>query len=271
MLEKLFVVALCLPLTIPASPKTRNSSLPLRSPSPTSVSGFSLDGRIIDNQRVSEPTGYFYMSLDIYHTDFTSQSRIYLMKLRTDFTCGKQAVLNDENGYDWNYRLQSGYVHLGLGSDSNNHYLDSFPNSSVTTVTYGSSFGSTYTFNQQLQAGVSVDGLSLLGGNSTGLSIANQSSVLFTKDEPSLSHQGSGNDSWIQQWEFNFKDPSEVTYSLTSYYLFERKIDHRFRNPYSFSYNVDIKLTCTAWEHYIWHQLRDTRNTLANGSFSGNE
>lgn len=241
------------------------------------IPGFSYSYGNVDQFFKSEPTGYFYFDNDVYYADFTTNSRLYILRIAADFTCGKMANVNGDKSYDWNYRTDSGYIHSKVGRVTNGnqtssslHYITSWPksnvNSETSTATVTTSFGGKVTLGGEFSTGLSLtDGVQVSRLINGGFELSFSKSTSVTYPNPTISHQRAGSDNMEAQWNFKFAEPVETTYSLETFYLFEVKNDGNNYQDYSFEFEYEIKLTCSAWEGYIWHQLRDTSVTVSDG------
>ncbi|MDD6240728.1 MAG: hypothetical protein PUA93_03995 [Eubacteriales bacterium] len=121
-----------------------------------------------------------------------------------------------------------------------------WPNSSTLGATQlTSSFGQSYSFNSELQGGVSFDGASLKGSMSTGLTYSYSSSVTSTQPNPLVSRNPIGYPIEAYSWDYRFNPLGTVTYIADTYLLFEAKNDGRINDPYSFRLDFTIKYsTC---------------------------
>ena len=243
------------------------------------INGFTYNFGYTDQIFASEPTGYFYYDTDFYYADFSTNSRLYIMRIAADFTCGKMANLNGDKSYDINYRTISGYIHSkikqvssGSKRSSSINYITSWPLSNVTeetsTATISTSFGGKLTLSSAFSVNSSLmDGVVISEKYSNGFELSFDRQVTVTTPNPTISHQRNGNDALQAEWFFQFAQPVETSYSLDTYYLFEVKNDGQNYQSYSFGYEYEIKLTCSAWEGYLWHQLRDTVASDSNGQY----
>ena len=71
------------------------------------VKGFTYAGGSYGKELAKSSYGYFYSDTDYYYTPFTDVSRLYLVRVRTNFTPGSVASSNGESGFDNHYDLWS--------------------------------------------------------------------------------------------------------------------------------------------------------------------
>ncbi len=222
----------------------------------------------------TEPTGYFHYDTDIYYSQFTTTSRLYLIHVRSNFTSGSEAVLND-NSYDWHYDLWSGYIHVsasqkndGAKRSSSLQYVKSWPVSSSSDMTCDvtSSFGVNYTISNDIQVGASLnEGATITAKRTNGFSIGFQQATTIHGKEPSINaEKAPDQNADISYWSYQFHEPYKGSYQMDCYYMFEVSNDSAGYESYSFNYSIDIKMTNIAWKGYIWQQLKDTTTNVSS-------
>ena len=236
------------------------------------IPGFSYSYGSVNKFLASESTGYFYYDIDVLFSQFTTNSRLYIIHVRSNFTPGSQATRNGLNSYDAHYDLWSGYVHINSYQYSSNgkasssyKFIKSWPlsNSNELTSSISSSFGGSYTISREISAGVSFpEGVVVTQKNSSGFSLNFQTATTLYGPEPSLSRQEDANNQQQIDWEYQFANIYSGSYEMNCYYLFELKNDGNGYQDYSFKFDVGIKMTDIAWKGYIWQQLRDTDATM---------
>lgn len=274
-------ILLCLPVLFPLSICNGNatneairvigsrreviSRTPLDHPA---ISGFTYETG--DSQQViaTEPTGYFYYDADIYYSEFTTNSRLYIIHLRVDFTPGSVANKIDSS-YDWHYDLWSGQIEIeaekrtvGSQHTSSIQYAKSWPLSNSDSMTYSvsSSFGGNYTISSEIEAGAKFgDGAGITGKTSTGFTLGFEKTTTIYGDEPGISVQKSPDQTRdISTWVYQYHMQCGLTFRMNTYYMFEVKNDSTIGNKYAFNYNIKIKMTNVAWRTYWWEQQKDT-------------
>ena len=146
------------------------------------IPGFSYSYGYVDANRIAianKKTGYFYYDMDVYFTDFTSVSRLFLIRVKVDFTPGCEAYDNGNKEFDSRFSLYKGYTHINLyqkldlyAQSSSIAVKQGWPQSSNFTSTVTSSYGSSINLNATLSAGVSLtEGLSAKAQAGVGLTL----------------------------------------------------------------------------------------------------
>ena len=236
------------------------------------IPGFEYSYGNINPMIESEPTGYFYYDIDVYFSSFTSNSRLYLIHVGCNFTPGKQGYVNGDHGYDKNYGLYEGYIHIkayqttdGDKKSPSYKFIKSWPisDSKDRTATVTTSFGGSISLSKSIKAGVDfTDAATIEAVKQGGFTLNFSKSLSITQKEPMVSHQ-LGRDFRESQWHYQFKKGLyDSSYSLDTYYLFELKNDGKGYQNYSFKYDLDISRTNTAWESYPWAQYRTTEKVF---------
>lgn len=236
------------------------------------ISGFTYETG--DRQQViaTEPTGYFYYDADIYYSEFTTNSRLYIIHLRVDFTPGSAASKIDSK-YDWHYDLWSGEIQIeaerkweGNRHTSSLQYAKSWPlsNSDTTTYSVSSSFGGNYTISKDIEAGAKFgEGAGITEKTSHGFTLGFEKTTTIYGEEPGISAQKSPDQTKdIYTWVYQYHVQSGLTFRMNTYYMFEVKNDGTLGSQYSFDYNIKIKMTNVAWRTYWWEQHKDTATDL---------
>ncbi|MBP3713310.1 MAG: hypothetical protein J6I69_01930 [Bacilli bacterium] len=77
-----------------------------------SIPGFEYSYGFLEQLKSSRAEGYFYYDLDVYFSQFTDVSRLYLIHVSSNFTLGSIAAYNGESNFDAGYNLWSGYIHI---------------------------------------------------------------------------------------------------------------------------------------------------------------
>jgi hypothetical protein len=241
------------------------------SDSPT-IPGFSYSYGSVDKFLASESTGYFYYDTDVLFSQFTTNSRLYIVHIRSNFTSGSEASRNGFDSYDAHYDLWHAYVHIKAYQYSNNgktsssyQFIKSWPlsNSDKLTSSVSSSFGGSYTISSAISAGASFPGGAQVSRTtSTGFSLSFQNTTTLYGPEPSLTQEDDPNDQRNAAWNYQFANVYSGSYEMNCYYLFELKNDGNGYQDYSFKFDVSIKMKDIAWKGFIWQQLRDTDSTL---------
>lgn len=228
------------------------------------IPGFSYSYGYVDANRIAianKKTGYFYYDMDVYFTDFTSVSRLFLIRVKVDFTPGCEAYDNGNKEFDSRFSLYKGYIHINLyqkldlyAQSSSIAVKQGWPQSSNFTSTVTSSYGSSINLNATLGAGVSLtEGLSAKAQAGVGLSLSFNKSIAVTGPEPSISYQR-GDSVKDMQWNYEYAEQGNNTYSLETYYLFEAKNNGIGYQDYSFGFDVEIHMDNVAYRHYWWEQ-----------------
>ncbi len=237
-----------------------------------SIAGFQYNYGSVNKTLAKEPTGYFYYDVDVYYSNFTDVSRLYIIHVRSNFTPGKQANLNGDNYFDWNYDLWTGYIHLkayqyteGNKRSSSFRFIKSWPLSNSDSLTYSvtSGFSSSLTLSNEIKSGIDFAGNATVEKtSSSGFTLAFSETTTIYGQEPEVSRQDAAYNQQESQWYYSFKKPCESSFQLDTYYMFELKNDGYGYQDYSFKYDVDIKMTDIAWRGYLWQQQRDTTTSL---------
>lgn len=238
------------------------------------VKGFTYAGGSYGKELAKSSYGYFYSDTDYYYTPFTDVSRLYLVRVRTNFTPGSVASSNGESGFDNHYDLWSGYIHIqpfartegSFKKSSSYHYIKSWPlsNSDSLSCTVTSSFGVNYTIGSDIEAGTGLpSGATITAKTGVSVTFGFSTSTSVYGPEPSISHQDSPSNHDRAQWNYQFSSPRTSSYAMDCYFLMEVKNDAIAYQNYSFGYQVDVKMTNTAWEKFAWRQHKDTTNSLS--------
>ena len=236
------------------------------------IQGFTYANGIEEKQKVASAYGYFYLDTDYYYAQFTDVSRLYLIRVRVNFTPGSVASKNGESGFDHHYDLWSGFIHVQPFSRTENSfkksssysYIKSWPlsNSDSLSCSVTSSFSSNYSISSDIEAGVKLpEGASITRKTGNGLTIGLSTSTSIYGPEPSISHQESPSNSNMAQWDYQFKSPLTSSYEMSCCFLMEVKNDSIAYQSYSFGYQIDTKMTNTAWEAFPWRQHKETVST----------
>lgn len=236
------------------------------------IQGFTYAGGSQAKRKTVSSYGYFYSDTDYYYSQFTDVSRLYLIRVRTNFTPGSVASKNNESGFDNHYDLWSGDIHIQPFSRTENnfkksssyHYIKSWPfsNSDSLSCTVTSSFSTNYSFSNGVEVGAQLPGgASIIAKTGKELTFGFSTSTSIYGPEPSISNQDSPSNPNMAQWNYQFSKPLTSSYAMDCYYLMEVKNDAIAYEHYSFGYQVDIKMTNTAWEIFAWKQHKDTTAT----------
>lgn len=80
------------------------------------INGFQWTTGFVNKSVNKDPVGCFYYDVDVYSTDFTNCSKLFLLHTKGEFTSGYIAKQNssNDNYFDSNYDLWSGYIHSSL-------------------------------------------------------------------------------------------------------------------------------------------------------------
>lgn len=222
---------------------------------------------------VKASVGYFYYDNDVYFSPFTENSRLYIIHIGCNFTPGKLATTNKEEGFDVHYGLWNGFIHIkaypyqnGSKKSSSYHYLSSWPESrsNSMTATIISSFGTKIDFSSSIKAGADLTGGAEISQvNQRGFSLDFSKSISITNSEPMISHQLSDQDYRQSQWNYQFtKGLYNSSYAMDCYYMFELKNDGQGYRSYSFKYDVERERNNVAWEGFLWQQTHDVSKTV---------
>ena len=209
----------------------------------------------------SKSSGYMYFDYHSYYSDFTNNSRLYLINVKTYFTSGYIATQNNESGFSDMYDLDKGYVHLTAVDkftdsgdiSSSVKLLATWPESSTTTMTISSSFGGSLTSNWS--NGSELDwpnGAKISIGRGYNASINFTYTKTTTSDEPVLSSQTSPSNSLEQQWNYQYKGLGRTTYIIDAYYLLEVKDDAVGFDKYGFVFDLYLNMANVKWKNYWW-------------------
>ncbi len=258
--------------SVPPSIKQFSTSIKKTHADHPSIAGFQYNYGSVDKRLTKEPTGYFYYDIDVYYSNFTNVSRLYIIHVRSNFTPGKQANRNGDKYFDWNYDLWSGYIHLkayqysdGSKRSSSFRFIKSWPVSNTDKLTYSvtSGFSSSVTLSNEIKSGVDFAGNTTIDETtSSGFTLSFTKTTTIYGTEPSISSQQSASVQQEAQWYYQFNKPCESSFQLDAYYMFELKNDGYGYQDYSFKYDVDIQMTDIAWRGYLWQQERNTTASL---------
>lgn len=228
------------------------------------INGFQWTTGFVNKSVNKDPVGYFYYDVDVYSTDFTNCSKLFLLHTKGEFTSGYIAKQNDPNSnyYDSNYDLWSGYIHSSFirhtsdGMTSSSFVpKTSWPQSSNFTSTISSSFSTSLSIGSQLGAEADIcGGLIISRVSSSSITFSFDKSVAVSGPEPFISSQTSLTNINAQQWNYQYNAVGKATYVLDTYQLFEVKNDGVNCSQYSFDYQVSVKMTNIAWKGYWWEQ-----------------
>lgn len=199
--------------------------------------------------------GYVYYSHEVFSTQFTNNSSLYIAHFVTEFTPGSVARKNGDTKYK-DYFLDEGYVHVTLEKyvDGDSHggdivVKDYWPKSSSFTTTITSSFGASSSFSSGFNFGIEFGNGATFKVDSTNSSALNLSfnySKSTVVPDPILSTQLSSSNNLEVQYSYNVNnvDPCGMsTYLLDTYVLFEMKDNYYNANKDAFyaTYKVQIK------------------------------
>lgn len=200
------------------------------------------------------PDGYVYYSHEVFSTNFTEHSDLYLAHFVTVFTPSVVARQNGNTYYEEDY-LDEGYVHITLERYIENSYMHGgeisvknyWPKSTTFQSTVTSSFGRAFTVGSSFSAGVDIgNGASLKGTNSGSLTLTFDVSRSTVMDDPVLSTQISPENPLEIQFSYNAVNSpvaGSASYTLDSYILFEMNDDFENANRDAFiaTYEVQFK------------------------------
>ncbi len=231
--------------------------------------GFTFMGGFPEKVKILDFSyGYIYYDIQIYRTQFTSNSDLYLVGMQTEFTPGWVAYRNGNTNYGMNYILNNGYVHLEAikyeespTKKGGNVFLKAYwPTSTTFTTTVTSSTGLTLNMNQSVEAGVDLDGgVSLKATQTKGLSISFNRSVGVTYTDPYLSAQSSPTNPKQAQWNYKVTSNTakKVTYYLQTYYLFEMDNTNVNAGDDAFSFYYKVFMENSALLGIRWNHSAD--------------
>lgn len=199
--------------------------------------------------------GYVYYYTEIYKTEFTSNSDLFLVKVTTSFTGGHTARQNgtlQSNGKQYkDYYLKRGYIHatLVVPSDGSNHGANIYPKqywprSNDVQMNISSSVGGESTMPSEFSGMVNLgNGASIGAKRGNSLTYKFSLSTSYVTADPIMSAQyGSTSDE--VQWSFqvsSIKSPAaSMTYTLDSYILFEMDKNYSGYNRNAFTLNLNF-------------------------------
>ena len=213
-------------------------------------------------------SGYYYYDLNVYYSQFTDVSRLYLINVKVDFTSGWIATQNHMSGYSDMFDLDRGHVHLAPinqfydegDTASSVRYLASWPSSStsVSSVTSGFSIG--YTSNWTNGGKFNwPNGVEVSTAHSSGFSLQIDHSTTITTDEPYVSTQTHPNNPLERQWNYQYKDLGKATYTLDTFYLLEVKNDSMGFNKYGFVFDIYLNMSNVQYKD-LWWESHDSQS-----------
>ncbi len=239
-----------------------------------SIPGFEYAYGLSERVLSSSASGYFYYDMDLYYTQFTSVSRLYIIHNTVDFTSGYIAIQNDETGYNDDFDLWSGYLHVAPGykhwaegwkNSSTIIYKESWPRSSDFTKVVTSYFSTDYIFRTSIEAGISLsEGLYISATTSSSIVLSFDKDVAVSSPEPTISYQLSPSNPKEGQWFYQYDVPGRATYELDTYYLFEVKDDGLGFQAYSFPFTVDVKMKNIAYQGLPNEQMQSNIETFSH-------
>lgn len=213
-------------------------------------------------------SGYYYYDFNVYYSQFTDVSRLYLINVKVDFTSGWIATQNHMDGYSSMFDLDKGYVHLAPinqfydegDTASSVRYLAAWPSSSTSVSSVTSGFSKSYTSNWANGGKFNwPNGVEVSAEYSSGFSLQIDHSTTITTDEPYVSTQTSPNNPLEQQWNYQYKDLGKATYTLDTFYLLEVKNDSIGFNTYGFVFDIYLNMSNVQWKNWLWesHDSQD--------------
>lgn len=195
------------------------------------------------NRVINNRDGYTYVQSDIYRAAYTTMSDLYLVKNKFMMTPGYAADASGLSNYESGARLGKGHVSVLIKKYEDatlNQYggdivVKSFwPQSSSVTSTISSSFGCSFSpsFSIQKTIGAQIgDGATLSVeegyGSSTSLSFSWSVSSSSVVADPMVSAQYLSSSNMGVSWNYeviNEDIAGKLTYNLSTYVLFEKKI-----------------------------------------------
>lgn len=236
----------------------------------SNIPGFTWSYGVNDREMHSSSNkGYFYYDSDVYFSQFTTVSRLYLIHNKCQFTSGYIANINGNPDFDSFFDLWSGYVHTSASKVTNGGYHSSsitmkscWPQSSDFTSVVTSSFGVNYTIQRDIEAGTDLSsGLTITSKTTNSFSFLFDRSVAVQSPEPYLSGQYSPTNSKEAQWNYQYNAVGKATYTLDTYYLFEVKNDASAYQDYSFKFDVSVRMGNIAWQGWLWQTINYTDYT----------
>lgn len=232
-----------------------------------SITGFQyVDGT--DRQLVTDSVGYFYYELEYYYTQFTDVSRLYLLHVNASFTPGSLASKNDEKNYDKHYDLLEGSIDVTPYQKTENSFKKSstfvhcvswpYSKSNPMTCNVQSQFNNhSLLLSEEIKAGTSFpEGAKVISKTYNGFKLE-FTDVANLHDKPSITHERDLIYKEKQSWNYSFGDAYSSSYFMDCFYLREVKNDAVVYQNYSFGFQVDIKMTNTAWEKFAWRKHHD--------------
>lgn len=238
-----------------------------------SIPGFEYSYGFLEQLKSSRAEGYFYYDLDVYFSQFTDVSRLYLIHVSSNFTPGSIAAYNGESNFDAGYNLWSGYIHIyadqqieGEKRSSSFTYIKSWPesNSDQLTSTVTTSFGGSYCIDKSFEAGVKLPGgVSANLNSDKSLTLSAENAVSIYGPEPTISSTLADGNKRQNNWSFYFNRAYHGSFKFDAYYMFELKNDAVGYQDYSFKFKFDIRMTNTARVMW-WDRYRDVDATYTD-------
>lgn len=237
------------------------------------INGFYWSYGYVEPSLYQDEYGYFYYDMEVYYANFTSESRLYILHNKVDFTPGHVAHENDpSSNYKSTYYLNKMFLHTNVfqktednKQSSTFYYKECSPHTDSFTSTVTTSTGLSLNISLDGEADVSDNGSVKVKGG-TGFTFIYDKSIAITSNEPYLSMQHSSENYNTIQWNVEYNDKGKTTYTLDTFYIFELKNNGNAYQDYSFGFTTYIKME-TIKDKGWWWAKKHTLETTYNGEY----